>query len=623
MKINSFKINGFGKLVSKEVKLSDNINIVYGDNEAGKSSMEKFIDCMFFGAQKIKNGQEISDFEKFTPWKTEEYSGKLTYTLDDGSSYEVFREFKKKNPIIYDSSKKDITKNFSVNKTKGINFLQEQTGIDDETFKNTAISEQEGLKLSKSSQNIIIQKISNLVSSGDDNISYKKSIDRLKARQNEEVGTERTSQKPINMVESRLKRLKDEKKTLDAYKENIFSSQMEKNDIKEEIKKEEEVKKLIKDIKNVLEENRLKNVEIKANKQLEDEYSQKIDELNDKIEDNEISEEYEKTSFKSYYILIAVLIAIFIGWMIWKPGFVNIIALFPVIPLIILLIRAKEKARAEKKSREYGRMRITNELDFLSKNRDYQRSQYEEKREELHKELEKEKEGIVAKYIGKIDASDIDEYMNKSLDEINKELDLKDNRINSIKFRLQTLEGRTREINNKVEELSEIEEEIDRVEEEKEELLSLNNSYNIARKCMEDAYEEVKNSISPKFINNLCKIISKISNGRYQKVALNDKEGLSVEIENGKYVPASRLSVGTIDQMYLSLRLGSLNEISRETMPIILDEAFAYFDDNRLANVLNYLNTEFKNNQIIIFTCGKREKEILDEINIDYNYVEI
>ena len=114
-------------------------------------------------------------------------------------------------------------------------------------------------------------------------------------------------------------------------------------------------------------------------------------------------------------------------------------------------------------------------------------------------------------------------------------------------------------------------------------------------------------------------IISKISNGRYSKVNLKDTEGLMVEIPNGSYVPATRLSVGTVDQMYISLRLSALEEISEEKMPIILDEAFAYFDNERLKNILKYLNNNFRENQIIIFTCSNREEKALKELKIDYN----
>ena len=56
MQINNLKINGFGKLKDKEINLEDGINVIYGKNEAGKSTLLKFITSMFYGLSKNKNG---------------------------------------------------------------------------------------------------------------------------------------------------------------------------------------------------------------------------------------------------------------------------------------------------------------------------------------------------------------------------------------------------------------------------------------------------------------------------------------------------------------------------------------------------------------------------------------
>ncbi|MCI8519095.1 MAG: hypothetical protein HFJ51_03145 [Clostridia bacterium] len=54
-------------------------------------------------------------------------------------------------------------------------------------------------------------------------------------------------------------------------------------------------------------------------------------------------------------------------------------------------------------------------------------------------------------------------------------------------------------------------------------------------------------------------------------------------------------------------------------MPIILDETFAYFDEERLKNVLKFLSNNYSDKQIIIFTCTNREKNILEKIHLNYN----
>ena len=133
----------------------------------------------------------------------------------------------------------------------------------------------------------------------------------------------------------------------------------------------------------------------------------------------------------------------------------------------------------------------------------------------------------------------------------------------------------------------------------------------------------MKQNVTPKFTKNLSKLVEQITNGKYKKVSIHEEEGLIVELENGEYIPAGLLSAGTIDQLYLSLRLAMLDEISKEKMPIILDEAFAYSDDERLENSLSFLIEQSKEHQVILLTCTKREKEILDKLRIDYEWVEI
>ena len=117
----------------------------------------------------------------------------------------------------------------------------------------------------------------------------------------------------------------------------------------------------------------------------------------------------------------------------------------------------------------------------------------------------------------------------------------------------------------------------------------------------------MKENVTPKFSKELSQTISNISNGKYKNMKITDND-IMVEVENGNYVSASLLSEGTIDQLYFSLRMA------------ILDESFVFFDKNRLINTINYLNSNH-DNQIIIFSCTEREKDILDYLNIKYNLI--
>ena len=61
------------------------------------------------------------------------------------------------------------------------------------------------------------------------------------------------------------------------------------------------------------------------------------------------------------------------------------------------------------------------------------------------------------------------------------------------------------------------EEQIEYYKEELNEILNLGQSINIAKQTLEEAYNEIKNEITPKFTKDLSSVMEKISNGKYSK----------------------------------------------------------------------------------------------------------
>ena len=629
MKINKLKINGFGKLYKKELELGDNINIIFGKNEAGKSTILKFIDSMLYGISKNKNGKDLSDFDRFNPWSKNEFSGKLEYTLDNGKAYEVYRDFKKKSTIIYNQNKEDISKEFKVDKSKNIDFFVEQTGIDESTFLSTAISEQEGIRLKPNDQNGIVQKISNLINTGDDNISYKKSFDKLSKLQTERVGTDRTSQRPLNKVTNNIDILVGRKKELELVREKAETGLAEKESLEKQLLEEKNKENFLKKLKSNIENNRIKIAEVNVNKNLEKEYEEKIEFLKGKIDENaESNVKKKKINFRNYYIFLAIFILICIGMFVFNKNIlVNSLFIIPIIVTIILMIVKvlKNKKDIKNKIEELAEIRenIAKEIKILTETKDTKGKEYREKYESLMKEIEKSKDDIKLEYMNKLNANYVLNVSDFSYEKVIEEIENVENKIHTIEFKLHTIKSDSDALNTQLEELSQIEEKLEDAENEKENLVKLNSSFEIAKECLENAYEKVKENISPRFVQNLSNIIQKISNNKYTNVKMNDTDGLTAEIETGEYLPVNRLSTGTIDQMYLSLRLSALKEISDEKMPIILDEAFAYFDNERLKNILKYISEEYSKQQVLIFTCSNREKEELDKLNISYKLFEI
>ena len=629
MKINNLKINGYGKIKDKEIDFKGKINIVQGKNEAGKSTTLNFINNMLYGISKNKNGKSISDFDKYKPWKSEDFSGKIKYTLDNGESYEVYRDFKKKNPIIYDKNLKDISNEYVIDKTSGINFLNEQIGIDEDIFKNTVITYQDEIKMSKAGQNTIIQKISNLVSSGDENISFKKTLDKINKLQNEEVGTARTTQKPINIVNNKINELSKKKNELENYKNLIEQNSNDYSDLEKTVKDETIKLDLLKKYRNNLEKNKIDYAEIDVNKNLEQDYDEKIKELEQKIDkEAKYRIKKEKKSFVRNYVFILLftiiaIISAILRLFIAIPVFLGIIDIIIIIATYIGINKFKNQKKNKLNELEELEKKINQEIEILNKNKKERQADRLSKEQEIKEKNINQNQILKQEFIDFLNEGFIENVFDMNYDEISVAIENKEERINELKLKLHAKETEKQVMNDKLDDLAKVQENLSNALDEQKELNFLNNSYNIAKECMEIAYEKIRESLSPEFTNELCNLISNISNGKYTKIKFSDTEGLTVEIDDGRYVSVENLSIGTIDQMYLALRISSLKTISKENMPIILDEAFVYFDDERLKNILEFMYKNYKDKQIIIFTCSDREKNVLDNLKFQYNLIEL
>ena len=618
MKIEKIQINGFGKLENKDIELTNGINIIIGKNESGKSTLLKFINSMLYGISKNKRGKEISDLEKYTPWNTEKYSGKIKYKLDNEKQFEIYRNFKNKELKIYNNFGEDITPLFNVEKNKEIPFFYEQTNVDEDLFLNSTEIIQNEIKIDKINQNLIIQKLSNLATTGNDNISYKKSIERLNKKQLEEIGTERSQDRPINKVINKINKLKNEKKELEEYEDKKYEIEKESNLIKNKIKelniKLEFLNKL-KKIKNIYLEEKNK---ININKEIIEEYNKKINYLEiekEKINNSKNKNDNKKIKINKYIFTDIFLLIIFILINLYlKNNLFNLIYIFLLIPIIIYLYKnnkLKNNYKKELKEINYNLEKINNEINLLNENKNNKINELNNLEKEIENKIKNE---LITNKFNKRNYEQII-YNN----EIEEKINIINKEINEKKLEEHKLMLDKENIFPKIDKLVNVQEELEYAINEYNELKNNSEIIDIAKEYLEKAYKNMKENITPKFSKQLSKTISKISDEKYKNIKITDNN-IVVEIENGNYVPVSVLSEGTTHQLYFSLRMAILGEISKENLPIFLDESFVYFDKNRLMNTINYLNSNYKN-QIIIFSCTEREKEILNKLNIKYNLI--
>lgn len=627
MKINDIKINGFGNLENKEIKMKSGINLMSEKNEKGKSTFIKFISGMFYGISKNKNGKSISDYEKYTPWNAKDFSGRLEYELDDKSKFIIFRDFNKKKMQIMNEKGQDISGEYDVDKTSGSKFFYEQTKMDEELFENTLMIKQGETRLDTKQQNVLIQKITNLVSTGSDNISYQKAKEKINKKLVEEIGSERTTNRPINILNDKIKDVDEKTNTIKEYKNTLEENEKNKKRIEKEIEANTKKLEIYKSMKLKLDSIEDEREKLKVNIDMKNEQKKELEILNNQLreilkEENKISKKKNKSMFFLCLFLIIVGIMFFFINYLGKNIILIVGALIIAIGAITTIYDFIKK-NMDKKKIVKSKEDLMVKINTIRETVDKLSNEIKSKEQKIDVQKQIEMENMQREYTTGILKEDSNGVLNISYDRIVMEICEKEDKISEAKINLNTVNFEKNRIEKEIKNIGDIEKERKEIDEKRKEIESLEKSIKLAQMCLEDAYEKFKENLGPNLKNNISNTVEKISSGKYNNIYLNDKNELLLELKNGQVIPVDRLSMGTIDQIYLALRFNILKETIKENMPIILDEVFAYYDDERLENVLKFLNKEYKDNQIIILSCSNREKDILNKLKIEYNQIKI
>ena len=699
MKIKNIKVNAYGNIENKDINLEEGINIIHGANESGKSTLLNYIISIFYGISRNKDGKALSDYEKYKPWNSNEFSGRISYKLENGEKYEIFRDFNKKNPKIYNDKLEDISDRFETDKKDGSKFFIEQMGIDKQMYLSTVVSTQEEVRLDEKNQNMLIQKIANLAGTGEDNVSYKKALIKLQEKIRDEIGTNKTSQKPINIIEKEIVEINNKIVETEKYRNRKYEIDAEKEQILSELKELEQQKQILQELQNsmkseeetknrleIREKNRKDNIakinELtnqkntinaeservqSAKNHLQDiikGHKENIEKLNSEIEkianEKEETQEKEKPSISFIVITVVLAIALICSIILIKNYIVSGILGVALIANIVFYVINKNKQKVNKaklrekinQEKQYKREKLENQKQQIIANvntteKELEKQEEEEKQvnselsmlkgqiilleknnEKITEEIEQDNK-VIKEESNKNKQQIIEKYKDKNINDLLYINDYQnyiskiEETINNNRIRIKGLEIEYNTIVPQLDEMVVLEEKREADKEKLAELREKESIINIAIENLMDAYEEMKTTITPKFTKNLSESIQKISSNKYNKVTINDENGMIIENNRGEYVEAIKLSTGTIDQLYLAFRLSMIDELSKENLPIILDESFAYSDNNRLKNMLQYLTSDLNNHQTIIFTCTDREQKMLEAMNIPYNVVEL
>ena len=167
-------------------------------------------------------------------------------------------------------------------------------------------------------------------------------------------------------------------------------------------------------------------------------------------------------------------------------------------------------------------------------------------------------------------------------------------------------------LSNLQSELQECEENTEVLTPEEMEIQALN----MAMDTIEALSGNITDQVGIRLKRRTSEILSEITGGKYREVLMDEELHMSVNTGD-RTVSIERLSRGTLEQIYFALRMAAGELFCKEEpFPVILDDVFGMYDEDRLAAALRWLHKE--NRQVIISTCHKREMEILDKEGIPY-----
>jgi len=712
MHIDKIEIGGFGKIKNREYVFGKGMNLVYGGNEAGKSTVQWFIRAMFYG---LKSGRRTSGLppaqKRFMPWDGTQYKGAVYYTLDDGTSFRAERDFEKNEVKIYDSSFNDISNYFEHGRDKQPLFANTQLGIDETGFVNTVFIGQAEVRPGPDGLANMAARLADMDNTGWDGLMFQRAEAALTDALKNRIGTERSRVQPLDRLEEELGKLEEERAVLIGKREQKESLMAELTKTKHQLTELEKWEQWLSELGKLIELRKNIDQGIKKEARLKEaaagleETEERIRSLqvsqNDSREGNEpviqgtaaerksdlslnsgrVSARRHKSMPLSGIIVsvlcfaAALLSCALLAAGLLRGGF-DEISRVSYIYLLFAAVFAAAGLYLPGKMRnktERGEKPESSNASQKTSAPDYGSSLYEKRQalEELRQNqlnsaslisgerftcaaevrralcsVQSENEKLSSTFQRKLEEADRFERPEGSFFSKG-ELDIlvydTDTAILESKWKTEYENVRRQLVETALRkrycegQLDEKTEELDRlqcVEEEtvavKEKITYLRNKASALKMALEvltEAASEIRRTVEPELNRKMSRIIAGLTGSRYTDLRGGDNLKLrAVMPESGDVKDADVLSGGTADQMYLALRLAMSELITEgsESLPLVMDEVFAQYDDRRTELALKYLKKEYKKRQILIFTCKKREAELAWKIFGDeMNYVEL
>lgn len=611
MRLLELHIDGFGKFHDRTISFNDGINIIYGKNEAGKSTLHTFIRGMLFGIERGRGRAAKNDlYTKYEPWENSgTYEGWLRLEKD-GTIYRIERRFRKGNKSLK-----------IINETKGLEeeatpaFVSSLLDGLTETMYNNTISI--GQLKSATEDGMVTELknyIANMNTTGNISLNITKATAFLRNQKRSlEAGLIPEASREFTSLLAEIRNVEAEiagpeyENQLAAYqnmrtqvKGLIDNTQTQKKDLDEKLANG----------KKVLSDNGF------TDRASVDAMSSDAERLYSEY--NTLNGECNKKSRKVLSGLTAVLGIAGLGAAA-VLGYFNLTAYLPVCGaaaaaaviffIISLFIRQKDKEYHrlfDNTSSELGAL-LARHLGDSAVSEDAMNA-FRARMGEFSKlcDMVTQSEAEIRKFLEDLSnlqtkqagCSEMIEKQQRTQWELEKKLEHLSNCKNKAKALKRTLA------------------ENDRIHDE---IVAID----LAQETMADLSSSIRDSFGLYLNKEASQYITGITGGIYDSMSIDENLNVFLNTKT-RLVPLENVSSGTMDQVYLALRLAAakLLQGSGSGFPLIFDDSFTQYDDERLKTALEWLASAY-GGQIIIFTCHRREAQMLRARQVEFQLIEM
>lgn len=634
MRLLDLYISGFGKFHNRAITFEPGMNVVYGKNEAGKSTLHTFIRSMLFGLERGRGRASKNDlYSRCEPWENKAaYGGRLRLE-QDGAIYRIERNFQKdqKSLVVVNET---IGREIEPTKAFMDTLL---CGLNEVTYTNTISIGQLKSATDGGMVSELKNYIANMNTSGNMALNITKATAFLKNRRRE---LERQMvPEAARSYTSLLSEIRNIEKEISApeYENQLQAYQEMRSQVRSLLsEKQEEREALLQKI--------AKGRQVLAGSQFTDEASiiKYRDEAKSTYEEYQFTKAASEKKSRAILAPLAMVLAVVFGvctvllaLQTGGTGSGGASAFQPLAGLLsalglsgMTLILTCVSGFLTLLSGGVGIAMIL-ENRRLKKNLEYSSKLLQE---------------IFSRHLGDSAISGdamqafqarMEEFIRLNQVLVRSESSVEEHaaEIASLQERETTCDEvisrqqRTQwELEKKLEHLTHCKDQVEALKhvlEENERLREELTAIDLALDTMTELSSTIRDSFGLYLNKTASELIDGITGGIYSSMSVDENLNVFMNTRT-KLVPVDQVSSGTMDQIYLALRLAAakLLQAGQDEMPLIFDDSFVLYDDSRLKTALKWLCKAY-GGQIIIFTCHQREAQMLTANQIGYHLIEM